>query len=134
MIVSSTMRVVNPYLQRPRGHLPPSVQQQKQPQVVVASTTGTTRTNNDRIMGCQSQRRNGSVKSCKKRGTRPKVKYTYKDRTIDGSAPAVCFVCDAKKQNLLAGREVKRVPKRAHHKSCQHNRKTKGMSESASPR
>jgi hypothetical protein len=57
------------------------------------------------------------------------MKHTYRDRTIDGSTPAVCSVCVATQQNLQAGREVMRVPKRAHHKSCIKNRKTKGMSE-----
>jgi hypothetical protein len=77
-------------------------------------------------MGCQSQRREGSVRKCLKRGT------TYKKRqstgTIDGSAAAVCTVCVARLKNKCYGRVVMRVPKRPHHAACPKNRKTRGKS------
>ena len=97
---------------------------------------GSRNTNNSFVaMGGQSQVRNGSIKSCLKRGgMRFKYPKPGQRSIIPGERPFTsiidCIVCKAQHYNKYAGAYAKiRVPKRAHHVKCFKNTKTKGLSE-----
>ena len=86
----------------------------------VASTATTTKN-----MGLQSQRENGSIKKCLKKGT--KTKNLRKDKNTEGfSNPSVfiphlhCKICRLRAQG-------KKIPKRSHHAKCPRNRATRGL-------
>jgi hypothetical protein len=79
-------------------------------------------------MGIQSQRRDGAVKKCKKRAT--KAKHKLRNYAIDAGGVfnpiENCMVCKAKHLNV---RGIKtKIPRRAHHKACGRNLKTRGAS------
>ena len=83
-------------------------------------------------MGIQSQRREGAVKKCKKRGTKLLTKHKLRQHAINAGGVAFisienCAVCKA--ANLNAKGIKTRIPKRAHHKACPKNLKTRGTSE-----
>jgi hypothetical protein len=76
------------------------------------------------IMGCQSQVRNGSTKTCRRRGGRSKFSYrNQSQRTLDGSRPFLqfrdCQICKVKQYNIgrLESRKIK-IPHRGHHPLC----------------
>ena len=86
----------------------------------------------DDIMGVQSQQREGAVKKCKKRGTKLLAKHKFRQHAINVGGVAFisienCAVCKA--GNLNARGIKTRIPKRAHHKACPKNLKTRGASE-----
>ena len=82
-------------------------------------------------MGCQSQLRNGSIQTMKKKGAgrKKKKRSLLTQMTIRGlrafSSIVDCAVCKAKNLNL-------RVPHRPHDKRCPLNQKTKGFLSSQS--
>jgi hypothetical protein len=83
-------------------------------------------------MGIQSQRREGAIKKCKKRGTKLKTKYSRTQYAIDAGGAAFisienCDICKAK--HLISIGIPTRIPKRANHKACSKNSKTRGASE-----
>jgi hypothetical protein len=85
-------------------------------------------------MGIQSQRREGSIKKCRKRATAKKLltKHSRKQYAINDGGVAFnsiehCVVCKA--QHLSVGVPTTRIPKRAHHKRCSKNLKHRGTSE-----
>ena len=87
-------------------------------------------------MGIQSQKRDGAVRKCMKRGTKLKAKHkvvSHHQQAILNGAVAFdpiehCDICKAQYQNDVLEIPT-RVPKRAHHKACVHNRATRGHSE-----
>jgi hypothetical protein len=83
-------------------------------------------------MGCQSQRRNGAIKACKKRSTRIKSFRTMVQRSFKGGVAFVpslhCEICVANRL-IATGHQGVRVPHRFHDVRCPKNRKTKGMSQ-----
>jgi hypothetical protein len=78
-------------------------------------------------MGCQSQRCMGSVKSCKKKGTKTK----YKTRRMLQKAVFGGFAFDSKRHCAVC--KAKHVgyppPHRSHDHRCIHNSKTHGLSK-----
>jgi hypothetical protein len=83
-------------------------------------------------MGVQSQQRMGAVKKCKKMGTKRLTKHALRQHPIDAGGVAFiaienCAICKAK--HLCARGINTRIPKRAHHKACPKNLKTRGTSE-----
>ena len=89
-------------------------------------------------MGIQSQRRGGSVKKCQKRGTKVLTKHTITRQTsvnpggVVFNADLHCNTCRLQRLNekaIINGGAKIRVPKRAHHRKCTINQKTKGGSE-----
>ena len=84
-------------------------------------------------MGIQSQRREGAVKNCKKRATQLIKKHkVVRQCAIDAGGVAFvaiehCAICKAK--HLNASGIKTRIPRRAHHKACVKNLKTRGTSE-----
>lgn len=95
------------------------------------SPTTTTRT-----MGIQSQRRNGAIAKCKKRGTKLMTKHRsqHKIENADNFVPSLhCRICRVRHENMK--REVENPPRsslnlphRSHHKLCPQNRITRGKS------
>lgn len=83
-----------------------------------------------RTMGIQSQNRGGSVKACKKRGT--KAKRTLHQIAIPGGtlfkSAHHCSVCKAERLKIQ-GHNVN-IPHRSHHPRCGRNIKTRGLSAS----
>ena len=91
-------------------------------------------------MGIRSQLRNGSIKASKKKfkthyKKKKSIKHTIKStqKTMQGGRAFIqledCDVCKKTYWKSL-GRSV-RIPKRAHHKLCPRNRKTRGISSAA---
>jgi hypothetical protein len=80
-------------------------------------------------MGIQSQRRDGSIASARRRGT--KAKHKLKQTAISGGvafAPHLhCSVCKARYQKARGIQHVTE-PHRSHHKKCPKNRATRGLS------
>ena len=82
-------------------------------------------------MGIQSQRREGSVKACKKRATSVKHRLTnHIQRTMEGDEAfdrmKDCNICVIV-QKIARGEKI-RKPKRMHHALCYLNSKTHGIS------
>ena len=113
----------NPYLGRSNGS------RNSKNRFSVDTTCQTTPTN----MGCQSQKRNGAIQKCRKRGTRVKHRQTLVQRSIGGGEAfdplKHCKICVATRLVNLRLRDS--VPHRPHHIRCPLNTKTRGLSESA---
>jgi hypothetical protein len=84
-------------------------------------------------MGCQSQRREGSIKACKKAASKRKSKHKLTQRTMVGGEVfdpekdcKQCVAVTKKNCGLRAS-----IPHRPHHKRCPKNRKTRGSSETS---
>ena len=127
---SMSTLIVNPYMR-------PTPLQQRQISRNGQQTNSIARNNQvasqieNIAMGIQSQRREGAVRKCMKRGTKLKAKHRIAQRAIDGSIAfnpiEHCIICKA---NNLNARGIKtRLPKRSHHKACPKNRRTRGTSE-----
>ena len=75
-------------------------------------------------MACRSQLRNGSIKACKRRGSRSKFRYgNQQQRTVDGSRPFSqfrdCRICKVKQYNTSKSEsQKKKIPHRGHHPLC----------------
>lgn len=83
-------------------------------------------------MGIQSQRREGAVKKCKKRGTRLLTSHSCTQYALDAGGVAFlsienCDICKAKHLNSIG--ITTRIPRRAHNKACSRNLETRGASE-----
>src|SRR5210317_1459409 len=82
-------------------------------------------------MGIQSQKRDGAIRKCLKRGTaRKKRRSKWYQTGVDGGDAFVpvlhCCVCKKLYQSAT-GKKVS-IPHRAHDRRCPKNRKTRGMS------
>ena len=72
-------------------------------------------------MACRSQLRNGSTKTCRRRGGRTKFTYgSRQQRTLDGSRPFSqyrdCRICKVKQYNAdKSESQKKKIPHRGHH-------------------
>ena len=110
------LHVMNPYKKgAPKPPLYQNLQQQQQQQ---APTT----------MGIQSQRRQGSIASARRHGT--KTKHVLQSAVNGGVAFAPHLHCPVCKARHLKARGVTvNEPHRPHHKKCPRNRKTRGLSE-----
>ena len=75
-------------------------------------------------MACRSQLRNGSTKTCRRRGGRTKFSYgSRQQRTLDGSRPFSqyrdCKICKVKQYNAdKSESQKKKIPHRGHHPIC----------------
>ncbi len=75
-------------------------------------------------MACQSNLRNGSIKSCKRRGGRSKFRYgNHHQRSVDGSRAFSqyrdCVICKVKLyNNNKIDSQKKKIPHRGHHPHC----------------
>jgi hypothetical protein len=80
-------------------------------------------------MACRSQLRNGSTKTCRRRGGRSKFRYgSHSQRTLDGSRPFSqfrdCKICKVKQYNRdKSESEKKKIPHRGHHPLCPDKKK-----------
>jgi hypothetical protein len=100
-----------------------------------AATTTEHNTNTPRTnMGIQSQLQNGSIKACQ---TKKTAKHQFSGRNqiqlaIGGGEAFVeakhCLICKLELDNIVAGYEKVRVPKRRHHTRCSRNGETKAKS------
>ena len=75
-------------------------------------------------MACRSQLRNGSTKTCRRRGGRTKFSYgSRQQRALDGSRPFSqyrdCKICKVKQYNAdKSESQKKKIPHRGHHPIC----------------
>jgi hypothetical protein len=79
-------------------------------------------------MACRSQLRNGSTKTCRRRGGWTKFSYgSHQQRTLDGSGPFSqyrdCKICKVKQYNAdKSESQKKKIPHRGHHPISRTNR------------
>ena len=87
-------------------------------------------------MGCQSQRREGAIKKCLKRGTRVKFRHRQLVQAAIGGGLGFiserdckqCIAIRIRDQRARLGLKMT-LPHRGHNKRCRRNIKTKGLSE-----
>ena len=122
---SSNGRTINPYLRPVEDAAPtPSVEYN-----ILASRPVVNHFK--KTMGIQSQKRGGSVKACKKRGTsKVRALCAYRQNPLPGGTIFIgwqhCRVCKA--ERLRKQGRLVNIPHRAHHVRCVRNLKTRGLS------
>jgi hypothetical protein len=123
MATTSSAAASTPAIMNPYSKAATNFRKEQQRQLLSSQATNQAAA----TMGIQSQRREGAVKKCKKRGTKLLTKHSRSQYAINAGGVAFisienCVICKAKHLN-------QRIPKRAHHKACPKNLKTRGASE-----